>query len=79
MYFGFILLFRLYINGRIHIVHILLVQFIPEKLNRFTETLEMDNFPFPEEFDDIVHIRVVTDSQNVVIGGSGFLFWERIA
>ena len=73
-------LFRmLQIDCRIHIVHVFLIQFFPEQLDCLTEPLKMDNFPFPQELDYIVHIRVIAQPQNVVIGDPGFLLWERIA
>ena len=42
-------------------------------MNRFTEALEMDYFPFPEEANDIVDIRIVGESQNIVVGDAGLL------
>ena len=69
----------LHIKCRIHIVYILLVQLLPQQLNRFSKALEVDNLPFPEEFDDIIHIRIIAQSQNIIIRYSGFLLWERIA
>jgi len=42
---------------------------------RFTEPLEMNDFAFTEEFDDIIDIRVIAEPQDVVIGNSGFLLW----
>ena len=43
---------------------------------RIAEALEMNDFPFPEEFDHIVYIRIVAEPQNVVIGGPGLLLWH---
>ena len=60
--YGFVPLFLLYINSRVHIVHVLLVQFIPQELDRFTKALEVNNFPLSQKFDHIVHIRVVADA-----------------
>ena len=42
-------------------IYILLIQLFPQKLNRLAESLEVDDLPFPEEFDHIIHIRVVTE------------------
>ena len=70
--------FLLHIKCRIHIVYILLVQLFPEQLHRFAEPLEMHHLPFPEELDHIVHIRVIRQTQNVVVGCSGFLFCTHI-
>ena len=60
--------FSLHIKGRVHGIDILLVQFLPEELYSFTKPLEMDDFPLPQEFNYITHIRVITQSQDVVIG-----------
>lgn len=35
----------------------------------------MDNLPLPEEFDDIVDIRVVGKPENVVVGHPRLLLW----
>ena len=42
--------------------------------DRFTESLEMNQFPFPQKPDGIFHIGVIHQTENVVIGDSGFLF-----
>ena len=69
----------LHIEGRIHIIHVFLIQLFPQALHRLAESLEMDHFPFPKEFDHIVHIRIIAEPQNVVIGHTRLLLWERIA
>lgn len=38
----------------------------------------MNDFPCPQKLDDIVHIRIVTEPQNVVISDAGFLFRGQI-
>ena len=35
----------------------------------------MNDLPFPEEADGIAHIRLLHQTQNVVVGGAGFLLW----
>lgn len=67
------------IERRIHAVYILLVQLFPELLHAFSKPLKMDDFPLTQEFNDIVYIRVVRKSQDVIIGHPGLLLWERIA
>ena len=52
-----------------------MIQLLPKQLNRFTKPLEVNNLPLPEEFDHIVHIRIVRKPQDVVIGHACFLFW----
>ena len=45
---------------------------------RFAEALEVNNFPLPEELDNVVDIRVVTHAENVVVGNAGFLLRRQI-
>lgn len=68
----------LQIHRRIHAVNILLVQLFPQLLDTFAEPLEVNDLPFPQEFDDIVDIRIVAESQNVVVSDPGFLFGSQI-
>ena len=35
------------IKSRIHIVHVFLVQLLPQQFHSFSESLEMNDFPFP--------------------------------
>ena len=39
----------------------------------FAEPLEVDDLPLPQEADHVVHIRVITETQDIVIGEAGFL------
>ena len=70
---------HLHIDSWIHEIDILLVEFLPKFLDGFSKTLKMHDFAFPKEFDHIVHIRIIGQSQNIVVGYPRFLFWERIA
>ena len=45
---------------------------------RFTETLEVDNFPLPQELDHIADIRIVRYPQNVVVYGPRLLFGGEV-
>ena len=67
------------IKGGVHIVYIFLIQLLPKELDRFTEPLEVNHFPFPEEFDHIIYIRIITKTKDVVVSDPGLLLWERIA
>ena len=62
------------VKSWVHSIYILLIQFFAKKLYRFAKTLEMNDFPFSQEFDHIVYIRVIGQSQNVVIGHTRLLF-----
>lgn len=49
-------------------IHLLLAQ-----AQAFAEALEMDDLPFTQKTDGRDHVRVVHQTQNIVIGGAGFL------
>lgn len=51
------------------------VQTVLEAAQGFTESLEMNDLPFPEEADGIAHVRFLHQTQDVVVGGAGFLLW----
>ena len=44
----------------------------------FAEALEMNDFPGPQEFDDIIDVRIVAETQNVVVGDTCFLLRSQI-
>ena len=44
----------------------------------FAEALEVDDFPLPEEADDVIDVGVVAEPEDVVIGDSGLLFCGHI-
>ena len=71
-------LFSLHIHRRIHTVHILLIQLLSKQLYSFAKPLEMHDFPFTKELDYIIHIRIVTEPQDVIIGDPRFLFSGQI-
>ena len=66
------------IERGIHKVYVFLVQLLPKQLHGLTEALEMDDFPFPQELDDIIYIRIIGQPQDVVIGHAGFLLRAQI-
>ena len=61
------------VKGRIEIVDILFVQFVFGQAQSLAEALEVDDLPLPQEADHVVHIRVITETQDIVIGEAGFL------
>ena len=63
----------LFIERWVHEVHIFFIQLVAGKTKSLTEALEVNNFPGPQKADGIVDVRVVRESQNVVIGHAGFL------
>ena len=66
----------LQVDGRVHAVDVPLIQLPAQKLYGLSEPLEMDDLPLPQEFDDIVHIRVIAEPENVVVGYSCLLLWH---
>lgn len=66
---------RSHVECRVHIIHIFLVQLLSQQFDSFPEPLEMNNFPLPEEFDDVVHVRIIGKPQNIVIGDPCLLLW----
>ena len=47
---------------------------IPFCLEWFAKPLEVHDLPLPQEADDVVDVRIVGKTQNVVISEAGFLF-----
>ena len=63
----------LLVKRRIHIVDILLAEFILRQAQAFSEPLEVYDLTRTQEFDDIVDIRIITQTQDVVIGNACLL------
>ena len=55
-----------------------LIFYIPSCTQCFTEALEMNDLPGSQEFDHIIDIGIVRQTQNVVIGNAGFLLSSQI-
>lgn len=70
------LILFLQVDGRVHAVHIALIQLAPQQVNGFSESLKMNHLPFPEELDDIIDIRIIAEPEDVVIGDPGLLLWH---
>ena len=54
------------------------VQLIRYKAQAFTESLIMHNFSCPQKTDGIPHVIIITETQNIIISGTGFLFGRQI-
>ena len=59
-----------YVSSSFHLV--------PSCTLRFAEALEVDDFPSPEELDDVVDIRVVGKTQDVVVGDPCLLLGSQV-
>ena len=65
--------FVLQVQCRIHIVHIFLIQLFPQELAGLAEPLEVDDLPLPEEPDHVIHIWVIAEPKNIVVGHPSLL------
>ena len=63
------------IECRVHIVHVFLIQLLAQQFDTFPKSLEMDDFPFPQELNHVIDIGVIGKPKNIIVGDSGFLFW----
>ena len=57
----------------VKIIVVFSVQGILQVFQSFAKPLEMDDLPFTQKTDGRDHVRVVHQTQNIVIGGAGFL------
>ena len=64
---------RLLVKAGVDIVNVLLIHALLCQPQALTEALEMDDLPFTQKTDGRDHVRVVHQTQNIVIGGAGFL------
>ena len=63
----------LFVKRRVGHIVIFAVQLIGGYPQPLTKALIMDDLPLPQEADHVVHIRVITETQDIVIGEAGFL------
>ena len=66
----------LQIDGGVHAVDISLIQLPAQQIQSFPKSLEMDHLPLPEELDDVVDVRIIAQTQDVVVGDPGLLLWH---
>ena len=63
----------LFVEGRVHEVHVFLIQLVAGQAQPLAEALEVDHFPGPQEADGIIDIRVIGQAENVVVGNARLL------
>ena len=63
------------VEGGIKGIKVFAVQIVLKHAKGFSESLEMDNFPLPQKTDGVADLRILDKAEDVVIGGTGFLFW----
>ena len=67
-----------FIEGGVNSVNISIIQHIGCQLKSFAKTLKMNDFPFPQETDDVDHIRIVCHAQDIVVGHARLLFRTHV-
>lgn len=67
--------FRLFIEGRVGKIDILLIESLFGQLNGFAEPLEVHDFPLPQKADHVIHIRIIGQAEDIVVGEARFLLW----
>lgn len=65
----------LFVKCGIHIIDVFLIHFVFCETQTLAESLEVNDFPRPQELDGIIDIRVVGETEDIVIGDAGLLFW----
>ena len=63
----------LLVKRRVHEIQVLLIHLLLSQPQPFAKALEMHDFPRPQELDDVVDVRIVGQTQDVVIGDPGLL------
>ena len=71
-------LFLQLVKGGIDSVKVFAVHLFHSKAQSFAKALEVHHFPLTQKANDIVHIRVVRQAQNIVIGGARLLLSAHI-
>ena len=61
------------VKAGVDIVDVFFVQPILDQSQPFTEALEVDDFTGSQKFNDVVDIRIIGKTQNVVVGDAGLL------
>lgn len=61
------------VEGGVGEVDVFGVHFLLAQAQALAETLEVDDLPLPQKADDVVHVRVVGQAEDVVIGQAGLL------
>ena len=63
----------LFVERRVHEVHVFLVQLVAGQPQPLAEALEVDHLPGTQKADGVVDIRIVGQAEDVVIGDPGLL------
>ena len=67
------LAFRLCVEAGVDIVNVFLIHPFFGKTEAFAEALEVHDFTGPQELDHVIYVRIIGQTQDVVIGNTSFL------
>ncbi len=63
------------VEGRVERIEVFGIQIILNHPQRLAEPLEVDDLPFTEETDGITDLRILDQTEDVVVSESCFLLW----
>ena len=66
------------VKSRVEGIEILAIQLILGDAQGFAKPLEMHHLPHAQEFDGFAHIRLLDQTQDIVIGGAGLLLSSQV-
>ena len=64
---------ELFVKGRVDQIDVFLVHPVLRQPQSLAEALEVDDFPGPQELDDIVDIRIIAQTKDVIVCRAGLL------
>ena len=63
------------VKGRVGKIDIFRVHLLFAQPQALAKALEVDDLPLPQEADDVVHVRIIAEMQDVIVCDAGLLFW----
>lgn len=66
------------VEGGVGEVDVFLIHAFLGQGDGFAEALEVDDLPFTQEADDVVDVRIVGETKDVVVGEAGFLLCRQV-
>ena len=64
---------ELFVKGRVDQIDVFLVHPVFCQPQSLAEALEVDDFPGPQELDDIIDIRIIAQTKDVIVCRAGLL------
>ena len=68
----------LLVESRVEEIDVFLVHAAAGQLQGLAEALEVDDFPLPEKADGVVDVRIIGETENIVVGKPGLLLCGQI-